>query len=417
MRDEYDIVVVGAGPGGSIAARTAAEECDVLLIEKRQEIGSPVRCAEGVLKSALLEFAYPDKKWISSCIRGYRIFAPDGTMLEVSAEGMGIEGELAYILERNIFDRELAKDAARVGADVMVHTRATGLIIEDGLVKGVKINRLGENLEVRSKIVIGADGVESQVGRWAGINTALKLNDVGSAAQYLMADVDVAEDFCDIYVGSRAPGGYAWVFPKGEKLANVGIGMLTSMLNGRRPIDYLDKFVSQHFPWGQQLGLMMGSCPCSDELKTTICNGLILVGDAAHHCDPLSGAGIINAMEGGKIAGNVARKAVQQRDSSVRVLKEYEHRRRESLFGNLQHHNYKIKELAVTLSDNELNKLLQLLTDIRPQEIGFAGIVLRLVAANPKVLLVMRNLARLKELADVLVKGLNDSRQANVYDD
>jgi len=417
MRDEYDIVVVGAGPGGSIAARTAAEECDVLLIEKRQEVGSPVRCAEGVLKSALLEFAHPDKKWISSCIRGYRIFAPDGTMLEVSAEAMGIEGELAYILERNIFDRELAKDAARVGADVMVHTRATGLIIEDGLVKGVKINRLGENLEVRSKIVIGADGVESQVGRWAGINTALKLNDVGSAAQYLMADVDVAEDFCDIYVGSRAPGGYAWVFPKGEKLANVGIGMLTSMLNGRRPIDYLDKFVSQHFPRGQQLGLMMGSCPCSDELKTTICNGLMLVGDAAHHCDPLSGAGIINAMEGGKIAGNVARKAVQQRDSSVRVLKEYEHRRRESLFGNLQHHNYKIKELAVTLSDNELNKLLQLLTDIRPQEIGFASIVLRLVAANPKVLLVMRNLARLKELADVLVKGLKDSRQANVYDD
>ena len=417
MRDEYDIVVVGAGPGGSIAARTAAEECDVLLIEKRQEVGSPVRCAEGVLKSALLEFAHPDKKWISSCIRGYRIFAPDGTMLEVSAETMGIEGELAYILERNIFDRELAKDAARVGADVMVHTRATGLIIEDGLVKGVKINRLGENLEVRSKIVIGADGVESQVGRWAGINTALKLNDVGSAAQYLMADVDVAEDFCDIYVGSRAPGGYAWVFPKGEKLANVGLGMLTSMLNGRRPIDYLDKFISQHFPGGQQLGLMMGSCPCSDGLKTTICNGLMLVGDAAHHCDPLSGAGIINAMEGGKIAGNVARKAVQQRDSSVRVLKEYEHRRRESLFGNLQHHNYKIKELAVTLSDNELNKLLQLLTDIKPQEIGFAGIVLRLVAANPKVLLVMRNLARLKELADVLVKGLKDSRQANVYDD
>ena len=195
MRDEYDVVVVGAGPGGSIAARTAAEECDVLLIEKRQEVGSPVRCAEGVLKSALLEFAHPDKKWISSCIRGYRIFAPDGTMLEVSAETMGIEGELAYILERNIFDRELAKDAARVGADVMVHTRATGLIIEDGLVKGVKIKRLGENLEVRSKIVIGADGVESQVGRWAGINTALKLNDVGSAAQYLMADVDVAEDF------------------------------------------------------------------------------------------------------------------------------------------------------------------------------------------------------------------------------
>ncbi len=162
---------------------------------------------------------------------------------------------------------------------------------------------------------------------------------------------------------------------------------------------------------------MIGSCPCSDELKTTISSGLMLVGDAARHCDPISGAGITNAMEGGKIAGNVARKAVQQRDYSVRVLREYEDRRRESLFGKLQHHNYKIKELAVTLSDNDLNKLLQLLTDIRSQRMGFTSVALRLVAANPKVLLIMRNLAHLKELADVLAKGVKDSRQAHVYDD
>ena len=389
VRDEYDVVVVGAGPGGSIAARTAAEECDVLLIEKRQEVGSPVRCAESVSKNAFLEFAHPDKKWISSYIRGYRIFAPDGTMLEVSTESMGIEGELWYVLERKIVDRELAKEAARAGADVMVRTRATGLIIEEGFVKGVKIKRLGENLEVRSKVVIGADGVESQVGRWAGINTALKPKDVGRAVQYLMADGDVTEDFCDFYVGSRAPRGYAWVFPKGEKLANVGLCMLTSMRNSRRPIDYLDEFVSVHFPAGQQLGLMIGGFPCSDKPKTTICNGLMLVGDAAHHCDPLTGGGITNAMGGGKIAGDVARKAVQQRDSSVRVLKEYEDRWRGSPFGKLQHRNYKIKEFAVTLSDNEWNKLIQVLKGIRPQQTGLAGVALRLVAANPKVLLVM----------------------------
>jgi digeranylgeranylglycerophospholipid reductase len=400
VKDEYDLVVVGAGPGGSIAARTAAEECDVLLIEKRQEIGSPVRCAEGVSNSQFLEFAHPDKKWISSYIRGWRYFAPDGTMLELSAE----EGELAYILERKIVDRELAKEAARAGADVMVRTRATGLIMEDGFVKGVKIKRLGENLEVRSKVVIGADGVESQVGRWAGIDTALKLKDVFSCVQYLMAGVDVAEDFCEMHVGSRAPGGYAWVFPKGEKLANVGLGMVAGMLDSRRPIDYLGKFVSHRFSEGQQLGLMVGSCPSSDELETIIRNGLMLVGDAAHHCDPLTGGGIIHAMEGGKIAGDVARTAVKQRDSSVRVLKEYEDRWRGSLFGKLQHRHYRMKESAVTLSDNEWNKLIRLLKGIRPQQMRFAAVAMRLVAANPKILFLVRNLALLNERADVLAQ-------------
>ena len=404
IRDEYDVIVVGAGPGGAVAARTAAEECDVLMIEKRQEIGTPVRCAEGVLKSELVKFVHPDRTWISSYIQGYRIFAPDGTTLEVSSKAMGIEGELAYILERKIFDRKLAKDAARAGADVLVRTRATGLIMEDGVVKGVKIRRLGENLEVRSKVVIGADGVESQVGRWAGINTALKLKDAGSGAQYLMADIEVEEDFCDVYVGSQAAGGYAWVFPKGEKLANVGVGMPASMLGGRRAIEYLNMFVLKKFPEGQQLGVIMGSGPCSDALKTAVSNGLMLVGDAAHHCDPLSGGGITNAMEGGKIAGEVASKAVQQRDTSVRVLKEYEYKRRGSLFGKLQKHNYRIKEFIVTLSDKELNKLVRSLKGIKPREMNYISVAMRLIAANPKVLFVMRDLACLKELADVLME-------------
>ena len=76
-----------------------------------------------------------------------------------------------------------------------------------------------------------------------------------------MANIEVEEDSCDVYVGSRAAGGYAWVFPKGEKLANVGLDMPATMLNGCKPIDYLDKFVSKQFPEGQQLSLMHGKRP------------------------------------------------------------------------------------------------------------------------------------------------------------
>ncbi|MGZ4882615.1 MAG: NAD(P)/FAD-dependent oxidoreductase, partial [Halobacteriota archaeon] len=188
MKEDYDVIVVGAGPAGSVAAQKAAAESDVLLIEKRPEIGAPVRCAEAVplvetpfvFNTSFEKYVKPDRKWVASEVKGVRATAPDGTIVEVSREMFGKEEPLGIVLERKLFDRQLAKDAARSGAHVMVRTRASGLILEDGTVRGVKLSRLGEEFDVRAKLVIGADGVESQVGRWAGINTTLKLGDIES---------------------------------------------------------------------------------------------------------------------------------------------------------------------------------------------------------------------------------------------
>ena len=403
MRDEYDIIVVGAGPGGSIAARTAAEEYDVLLIEKRQEIGSPVRCAEFVPKDQLLNasnYIQLNKKWIANEINGVRFIAPDGTMFAVSGETLGIETGLGYVLERKIFDGQLAKEAARAGAHVMVRTRATGLIMKDGAVQGVKLNRLGEDFEVRSKVVIGADGVESQVGRWGGINTTLKPKDIGSCVQYLMTDIDVKVDFLDIYAGSQAPGGYAWIFPKGDKTANVGLGVLASKLNRKRPIDYLNEFVSKNVPDGQPVALVMGGVPLSDALKTIVSNGLMLIGDAAHHAEPISGGGIPAAIRGGKMAGEVAQNAVHLNDSSVRVLKEYETRWHNS-FGKINKGMYKAKEFRKDLSDNGFNKLIRVFKDMQPQMSAVELLSLRsawsLLATNPKLLFLVPHLSVIRK--------------------
>ena len=136
MKDRYDVIVVGAGPGGSMTAKTAAMEgLDVLLIEKRQQIGDPVRCAEGVNKVYLKEYIEPDPAWISAEVKGSKIYSPDGTMVEMSEELSG--AEVGYVLERKVFDRALAREAALAGVEVMVKTRATGLLMEDGFVKGI----------------------------------------------------------------------------------------------------------------------------------------------------------------------------------------------------------------------------------------------------------------------------------------
>jgi digeranylgeranylglycerophospholipid reductase len=307
---------------------------------------------------------------------------------------LGIE-ELGYVLERKIFDRQLAMDAARAGVDIMVRTRATGLITEDGAVRGVKINRLGEDFEVRSKVVIGADGVESQVGRWGGINTTLKLKDIACGVQYLMTDVDMVESSLDIYAGSQAPGGYAWVFPKGGRAANVGLGVLASKLAAKRPIDYLNEFVLKNVPEGQPVELVMGGVPLTDALKTIVGNGLMLIGDAARHTEPLTGGGIPAAIGGGTIAGEVAQKAVHQNDSSVRALREYETKWHNS-FGKIHKGMYKLKEFVIALSDDEFNKLVRVLKDIKPQMNAFE-IGRRLLAANPKLLFLIPHLSVIRK--------------------
>lgn len=355
MKDEYDVIVVGAGPAGSVAARTAAEHgMDVLLIEKRQEIGDPVRCAEGVVKEKLEEFLEPDPRWICADISGARLYAPDGTKLELSEKR-----PIGYILERKIFDRTLATSAAKAGADVRVNTQATSLINKNGLVCGIKGKHRGDDFEARAKVVVGADGIESRVGKWAGIDTTLKLKDVGSCVQFLVTDIDIDTTYCEFYPGSvHAPGGYAWVFPKGTHEANVGLGILGSRISGKPPIKYLSEFVVRRFPGGKIIEVVAGAVPASGMLPWLSTGGFVLAGDAGRLCDPLTGGGIINGMASGRIAGNVIAQVIKSGDVSASALQRYDHEIYRAI-GKTIESNYRVKERVVNLSDESINKLVR----------------------------------------------------------
>jgi len=386
MKEEkYDVVVVGAGPAGSVTARTAAEKgLDVLLIERNLEIGVPVKCGEGVSRE-IEQFVEIDSRWICAEPKGFVTYGPGGTRVALSTEGSEPVG---YVLERKLFDKFLAQKAAHAGAEVRVKTQAYGAIKEGGYVKGVYANSAGEDLRISADVVVGADGVESRVGRWGGIDTTLPLADVATCAQFLMCNVEVNNYFENIFDPEIAPNGYAWTFPKGADCANVGLGISGDVSRVNHCArDYLRAFVNDKFPDGKVLTEMYGAVPLSGPVYETVANGLILVGDAARHVNPITGGGILQAMQGGAIAGEVIAKAVREKNVSKRRLMEYEKRWKRE-FGKVLEVGMKIKNIVLNLSDEEFIKFFRLLSgDIRLKEFTERAFVKEMIKKNPRILI------------------------------
>ncbi len=376
---EYDVLVIGAGPGGSTAARYAAKRgLKVLLIEKRPDIGSPVRCGEGISKSWLPEVEIePQPQWISNEVRGARIFSPnEERFIKLTEKQAG--NEVGYVIERDKFDKYLAKLAGEAGAEIWVKSPAESLIFENGKVVGAKVRRMGKIEEVRAKIIIGADGFESQIGRWAKINTMLKDRDIVSCIEYRMVDIDIDKEFTDFYLGSCAPGGYVWVFPKGKSEANVGIGVALNKL--KRPGEvkkYLDEFIEKHpgLKKGKTIELITGAVSTCSMPNSIVTDNVMLVGDAARLIDPITGGGVSNACISGKFAGEVAYEAIKSSNTSKEFLREHYEKKVREKFERKNLRNWFAKEKLSELSDETLNKLIDAISEVELSTISVKSLL------------------------------------------
>lgn len=384
---ECDVVVVGAGPGGSMAARYCAEGgLDTILIEKKAEIGAPLRCAEGVSKKWLDEVKItPDPTWIRADMKGAIIKSPQGTSFQLDESKAG--AEVGYVLERHLFDKALARDAANAGAKIMMRTSATGVIRENGKLVGIKGKSMGEEIEIRAKCIVAADGYESQVGRWAGIDTNLDLNNIDSCIQYRMCNIDIAPDYCEFVIGSVAPGGYVWIFPKGEKVANVGIGVMGRLCKGNADAKYyLDKFIAEdpRFKNGQILEIMGGFVSTCPGLDCAVDDNIILVGDAARIIDPITGGGICHACRTGMYAGKVLTECAKTGDFSKKALMPYEKMWRDRMEDKL-FRNFMAKEKLASLDDETIDELIKMVSTADLKEVTVYNLLKAVKEKYPKV--------------------------------
>jgi digeranylgeranylglycerophospholipid reductase len=365
IRDYYDVVVIGAGPAGSIAARTCAQAgLRVLLAEKRQEIGSPVRCAEAVGKDTVAEFIPLDPQWIAAEAGHFSLTNSWGHTIHFPPL------ETTLVLERKIFDRELAHSAAKAGAAVIVKARAAGFIRNDVGIEGVKLVVQGQPHEVRCRIVIGADGTEAQSTRWAGLKSNPQLKDYYSAAQYLLTNVNVDQAVCQYHLGwSLAPAGYAWVFPKGNNTANVGLVIAVDPKQTRSAMDCLNAFVARYFSSSSILSQVVGGIPITNVLPEMTVDGYLAVGDAAHQSDPLTAGGITNGMYGGLLAAQTAIEALHSGDTSRKFLKRYE-KAWDDKFGADYRRLYRLRHAVFKIPEEKLNAMIEQVSQLDAKEMN-----------------------------------------------
>jgi digeranylgeranylglycerophospholipid reductase len=308
MSPAYDVIVVGGGPAGATTARYAAQGgLSVLIVDKKSELGAPVQCSGAVSANALRECEVPfDEEFIAEAIYGFLTYSNEGEAAGLDYRAHGRLEPLGYVVDRKRFDRCLNRLALAAGADLWLKTRALGFTRHDGLVS-VRVERFGRQEEVTAKVIAGADGIMSQVGLWAGLHVAIPPGDLASCLQYIVANVETC-GLLEIVTGhTHAPGGYAWVFPKGHGLAEVGLGVARTLSehDARWHLDRFmaESFMRERFRGAQVLEVQGGGVPLGAALRQMYADNVIVVGDAARQVNPLTGGGIHTALRGGRIAG------------------------------------------------------------------------------------------------------------------
>jgi menaquinone-9 beta-reductase len=351
-----EVVVVGSGPAGAYTAKLLADKNhDVLLIDK-DDFPRDKICGDA-LPAKALELLYNAGmgEAIDAAIAGGKMY-PLNFMRLVSPKGhqrtyplaKSAGGFSAAVAPRIYFDTLIREEAIRAGAKVHKAT-VEKPIIENGLVTGVRVGNGQKSTEIRAKVVIGADGVASNLARALRQGERHSRNHRAIALRAYAENIELNPQEVEFYIYDRIMPGYAWVFPLSDNRANIGLGMrLDHFHNESRQLkEMFELFLSlplikprlkQGFrienvaSWPLNFGSQKG-------LQYTF-PGALLVGDAGGFVSPLTGGGINRSLLSGQLAAEVVHQALIKDDPSLKTLAQYEYLCREKLLKSLRKKYY-----------------------------------------------------------------------------
>lgn len=397
---EYDVVVVGGGPAGCMAARYAAEGgASTLILEEDAEIGRPVHCAGLVSRRAIEASGLVDTSFIQHELKGAIIYSPSSELYLEAPD------QRAFAIRRDLFDQALARSAVRSGAELLLGRRVTRVAKRTGEKGLIVTAQTGEGEEqVRATVVIGADGVRSVVAKMFGLTASReRLSCVQLEGAY-----EADEALAEIFVGRNiAPGFFAWAIPLGTgDTARIGLCIDKTVSPQFSPVHFLIRNLQEHRILskryrGARSKMSGGMIPLPlgigwrarshQTVQVTKEGGVLLVGDAAAQIKPITGGGVYYGMKCAKIAGELAAEACSSGD--LRLLSGYEKRwwsaiGREIIFG------LKVHRLRCILSDRDLDTVFHALAGetqhLREKgDMDYPAAALRGLIMNPSLLSVL----------------------------
>lgn len=339
----YDAVIVGAGIAGLYTGmKLALAGWKICIVDRKGEVGIPVRCGEATgNRLELSRFVEVDESWIAGDIKGMTFHLNEEDPLKIEVNDAGV------MLHRDRFEKMLANKAEENGADIFLNKSVMGLVRGSNVCAGVKLH---DGNEIAGKIIIGADGCESKVGRWAGITQSVPIRDAFPAVQY-----HAKSDFCNdgylhFFIGSSIiPKGYIWAFSKAKGEISIGAGLYGCNSNSPQVKELLDSFIDKNIPSAEKSNLITGCVPLSACPKKLVKDNVVVIGDAARQVNPLNAGGIMNTLEAADLA--VKSLLANSRNSYSRKWCKAQ-RRQQKIF-------YLIKEVFLDCSDKEIETLVK----------------------------------------------------------